>query len=283
MTNTQITNTTAQTKIETFADSIDALVAKRVLWEQGTYAAANAELYSILGDCLDLYIAVKRSYELPKGLNALLEEKGIGFNASTSLELKLVRLVFATSDNTDKVHNRLFGYARVIRVAADAKETGTTLPKFIADNHGIEEIRRAGKEGVSAAEKQKAQIEQARVQLIEATEDELFSNFEMPNELQPVDGEHFSLALVRKNADGTGSIVYGVNNVAVVNTVLSIAGKTLHEDAVKAMEAETAKQVAAVKQQNMAALRAATAETHNANKPAFAAQVTLPTAEAVLA
>jgi len=274
-------NSAATTQIVTFANSIEALVAKRVVWELGTYAAANAELYSILGDCLDLYIAVKRSYELPKGLNALLEAKGIGFNSSTSLELKLARLVFASAENTDKVHNRMFGYARVIRVAADANVTGKTLPQFIADNNGIEEIRRADKEGVSPADKQKAQMEQARVQLIQPTNVELFSNFEMPDQLQPKDGEHFSLALVRKNADGTGSIVYGINNVAAVNVVLSIAGKALQEEAVKGFAADNAKQIYSVKQRNIAALIEPKAKTHNEALPEFVPQLTLPTAVAV--
>lgn len=84
------TDTIEAMKPATFADAINEIVEKRIRWEMGSFAAANAELYSILGDCLDLFNAIKRSPKLPKGLNALLDERGITYNTSTSLELKLV-------------------------------------------------------------------------------------------------------------------------------------------------------------------------------------------------
>lgn len=264
-----IVTETTQTQTANFIATVNELVEKRIRWEQGTYAAANAELYSILGDCLDLYVKIKRSYDLPKGVNALLDERGVTYNASTSLELKLVRLVFADANTAPQLQNRLFSYARVIRVAADANQSGITLAKFIADNHGIDEIRRAGKDGVSAADKQKAQIDHARIQLLERGAAELFSNFALPDTLEPNVGEHFSLALVRKNPDGTGSIVFGTSNTAAVETVLAIAGKNLKGEAVKAVEAEAAKRTAAVKQQNMAALAVAVAESAGQVKPVF--------------
>jgi hypothetical protein len=264
-----IVTETTQTQTANFIATVNELVEKRIRWEQGTYAAANAELYSILGDCLDLYVKIKRSYDLPKGVNALLDERGVTYNASTSLELKLVRLVFADANTAPQLQNRLFSYARVIRVAADANQSGITLAKFIADNHGIDEIRRAGKDGVSAADKQKAQIDHARIQLLERGATELFSNFALPDTLEPNVGEHFSLALVRKNPDGTGSIVFGTSNTAAVETVLAIAGKNLKGEAVKAVEAEAAKRTAAVKQQNMAAVAAAVAESAGQVKPVF--------------
>jgi len=240
-------------------EQINALVEKRVRWEQGTYAASNTELYGILGNCLDLFIEVKKSYDLPKGVNSLLDVFGIKYNSATSLELKLVRLVFASKDNAEHIGNRLFGYARVIRVASEAKQTSATLSQFIADNHGIEEIRRANKDGVTAAEKQKQQADLARIELIEPRDDELFQNFEMPDQLQPLDGEHFSLALVRKNADGTGSIVFGTNNGAAVSTVLSIAGKSLSDKAVDAAQADFHAKQESIKAANIAAVSAAIA------------------------
>ncbi len=270
-----MTNTTAQNQKATFAEAIDDIVAKRIVWEQGTYAAANAELYSILGDCLDLFVALKRRMDVSKDVNALLDVRGITYNNATSLELKLVRLVFASADTAARIENRLFSYARVIRVAADAKQTGETLAQFITLRHGIDEIRRVNKDGVTAADKLKAQVDLARVKLIVPSDTELFSGFELPDQLQPKAGEQFSLALVRKNADGTGSIVFGTDNVTAVSTVLALAGKALQDSAVKTAEAETAKQVAAVKQQNMAELEAVMAETLTAKQPAFVPQLTV--------
>jgi hypothetical protein len=60
--------------------------------------------------------------------------------------------------------------------------------------------------------------------LVNPSDSELFSNFDLPDQLQPKAGEQFSLALVRKNADGTGSIVFGTDNVAAVTSVLALAG-----------------------------------------------------------
>jgi len=249
--------------IEGLHKQVNALIEKRTKWEQGTYAASNAELYSVLGDCLDLFVTIKGNYDLPKGVNGLLDTYGIKYTNATSLELKLVRLVFANSTNSEQINNRLFGYARLIRVAADAKQTSTTLAKFIADNHGIEEIRRASKDGVSATDKQNAQIEQARVQFHQPSNTELFSGFDLPDPLQPVDGEYFSLALVRKNADGTGSIVYGTNNTFAVATVLAIAGKALRDKAVKAVEDDLDERTRADKKKNEASVRSSIVSTLN--------------------
>jgi hypothetical protein len=276
-----MTNATAQTKPVTFADVIDDIVAKRVLWEQGTYAAANAELYSILGDCLDLFVALKRRMNAAKAVNDLLALRGITYNNATSLELKLVRLVFATADTAKRMENRLFSYARVIRVAADAKQTSATLVQFITDRHGIDEIRRANKDGVSAADNVKAQVDLARVELVSPSDSDLFTDFELPDQLQPKDGQQFSLALVRKNADGTGSIVFGTNNVAAVTTVLALAGRALQDKNVKVAVANKAKEVAAVKKQNMAELNAVIANTVTAKQQMFKPQYTVSDAVAV--
>lgn len=276
-----MTNTTAQTQTATFADAIDDIVAKRILWEQGTYAAANAELYSILGDCLELFVALKSRTGAAKAVNDLLDLRGLTYNNATSLELKLVRLVFAAADNAKQIENRLFGYARVIRVAADAKQTSATLAQFITDRHGIDEIRRANKDGLTTTDKAKVQVDLARTKLVNPSDSELFSNFDLPDQLQPKAGEQFSLALVRKNADGTGSIVFGTDNVAAVTSVLALAGKSLQDNAAKAAEVDAAKQVAALKQQNVAELNAVMAETLTTKQPMFKPKLTVSDAVAV--
>lgn len=276
-----MTNTTTQNKTAEFAEVVDDIVAKRILWEQGTYAAANAELYNILGDGLDIFVALKRRVEAAKAVNVLLDLRGIPYNNATSLELKLVRLIFATADTADQLKNRLFSYARVIRVAADAKQCGETLAQFIVDNHGIDEIRRGNKAGAKVAHKQNAHVDLARVKLVNSSDSELFSNFDLPDQLQPKAGERFSLALVRKNDDGTGSIVFGTDNVTAVTTVLGLAGKALQDSAVKAVEADAAKQVAAIKQQNVAELNAVMAGTLTTKQPMFTPQITVSDAVVV--
>lgn len=245
--NTQKTN---DANLE-LAATINELASRRVIWEQGAYAASNTELYTLLGACLELFSKVRSNPDLSKGLNELLKDRSITFNAGTSLELKIVRVVFASGETAPKIENRAFGYARVIRVAFEAKQTGATLPQFIEANHGIEEIRRTGKDGVSNTDKVELFKEHARTELLAAPSDELFTPFKLPDQLQPIDGEQFSLALVRKNADGTGSIVFGTGNVAAVSAVLAIAGKSIRQEAVKAAEVQIAQTQAQVQQQSI--------------------------------
>jgi len=35
------------------------MIANRIKWQNGTYAAINAELYAILGNCLELFNKAK--------------------------------------------------------------------------------------------------------------------------------------------------------------------------------------------------------------------------------
>jgi hypothetical protein len=82
------------------------------------------------------------------------------------------------------------------------------------------------------------------------TEEAAITQVQMTNNLQPADGTRYSLALVRKNEDGTASIVFGTNNPAAVNSVLTIAGKTLKERAANEAEQNAAKHDAEQRAEN---------------------------------
>lgn len=118
------------------------LIQQREIWEAGVYAASNTQLYDLLGRCIDVYAKVKRSTELSRGLNGLLEKRGFKFTSSTSTEVKLLRAVFGDPADPDKFKNRIYGYARVLDVAHKQGITGDQLPAFISDNGGIEGILR---------------------------------------------------------------------------------------------------------------------------------------------
>jgi hypothetical protein len=207
------------------------LVKQRKAWEAGTYAASNAELYSILGHTLDILYRVKRYTELSRGLNALLEERGYKFTDATSTETKLLRVVFAEPAKPDQYKQRVYVYARVLSVAFEAKVTGDRLPAFIAEHGGIDEIRRHDTAAASKSEKAKLDVHVAERALTVASAQAIASGITLTSELQPADGQHFSLALVRKDKDGTGSIVFGTNNVSLVRSVLGIAGRKIDEAA----------------------------------------------------
>lgn len=217
-----MTNTKHDTNKFTLSNAVDVLIAQREAWEAGTYAASNAELYALLGHTLDLFLKVRRDASLSRAFNDLLDTYGVTHNSSTSLALKIVRLVFVGKGREKKIANRAFTYARVLIVAAEAGVTGEHLPKFICDNNGIDELRRQGTDGETEAQKAKRARDLAEAALVQS---QSMADLPMTDDLQPVDGSCYSLALVRKNQDGTASIVFGTNNQTAVNTVLTIAGK----------------------------------------------------------
>ena len=242
-----MTNTKSKNTKFILSNIVDELIAQRRKWENGTYAASNAELYALLGNTLDLFLKVRKDVGLSRAVTDLLDLYGISYNSSTSLALKIVRLVFAGKGRETKIANRAYTYTRVLTVAAEAGITGEQLPQFITDNNGIDELRRQDKDGETDTQKAKRARDYAEAALVN---ENTVAAIAMTDELQPADGARYSLALVRKNEDGTGSIVFGTNNQAAVNTVLTLAGKALKERAAQAVEQNVAKHDAEQRAEN---------------------------------
>lgn len=257
MSNINTLNTTVTT--DTLSTVANNLIAQRKAWQNGSYATSNAELHKLLGGCVDFYHVIKHDPSLAKGLNAYLRGLGVDFNENTSLELRIARLVFATPGAEEKVKNRVNAYARVIKVAAAHGQTSATISQFIVANHGIEEIRRSGANTSkpSASDLKTRNRNVADAKYADPAAPTLFSGFSLPDELMPEAGQRYSVALVRRNADGTGSIVFGTNNISVVNTVLAAGGKGLVDDAYKQVDADLLKQQEAQLSQNLQAFKAA--------------------------
>lgn len=257
MINSNIANNTVTA--DTLSTVANNLIVQREIWQNGSYATSNAELHKLLGGCLDLYNVIKHDPSLAKGLNEHLRLLGVEFNQNTSLELRIARLVFATPGAAKNVKNRVNAYARVIKVAADNGQTSATISQFIVANHGIEEIRRSGgkvgHESPAAIKTRNRKVADAKFAAPSAPA--LFSGFSLPDELMPVAGARYSVALVRRNADGTGSIVFGTNNTAVVNTVLAAGGKGLVDDAHKQAEIDLLNEQQAQLTENLQAFKAA--------------------------
>lgn len=106
---------TSNLSTSTVVASIDALIQKRITWENGTYKASNDELYALLSDCLELFNEVQLERKLIKRINALLEEREIQMRSNTSLATKIVRLIFGDCGK------RAYTYAKVITVASKEK------------------------------------------------------------------------------------------------------------------------------------------------------------------
>lgn len=251
------------TKIENKADVARAILElseRRKKWEAGAYAASNSELYAILGRTLDLLYLVKHYTELLRGLDEMLKNAEFKFNAGTSVEVKLLRSVFTVPAQPNQYEHRIYGYARVLSVAHQAKITGVQLSAFIAEKGGIDEIRRHTPKSTSKADKE-GHIHVAEKTLNAASFAPIAAGITLTDALQPADGQYFSLALVRKNADGTGSIVFGINNPALVTSVLSIAGRQIGDAEVAERDRIKAAEAAAQRQADIDAFAAAMSGT----------------------
>lgn len=208
---------------------LNGLATDRAAWENGAYKASNEELYALLDRCFTLLEQMKGSTKLIKELNDLLTEKGIIFNDGTSLATKIARYVFNGNNK------RITGYSRVLRVAAAEKLENESFAKFIARKGGVEEVRKQKVAGeLTQAEQAKGNIDIAKAYYVSSQS--LVQDFAcaaadvLPHAEA---GHHFSAALLRRNEDGTYSIVYGCNKVAVVKLLLAEGGKIAGEKLAK--------------------------------------------------
>jgi len=248
---------TAITSVDTVKqldEAFTTLIEQREVWEAGTYAASNAELHSLLGRCLDVLYKLKRFTELARGLNGLLEKRGFKFTAGTSIEVKLLRAVFGDPSDAKKHKQRIYNYARVLVVAHGAGIKGDEIAGFITEQGGIDEIRRHDPKAQKKAEGDKVQRGHAEKRLADDAFTAIATGITVTEELEPAADQHFSIALVRKEADGTGSIVFGTNSVSLVSAVLGIAGRKIDADEQEERSRQKAKELQQKKQSGIDAL-----------------------------
>lgn len=204
---------------------LNGLANDRAEWENGSYKASNEELYALLDRCFTLLEQMKGQTKLISELNDLLIEKNITFNDGTSLATKIARFVFNGNNK------RITGYARVLRVAAAEKKENETFANFVARKGGVEEVRKQKVAGeLTQAEQAKLNIKIAEEYFVSS--DALVQDIACSAPEVHPDAEsqhHFAAALVRKNGDGTLSIVYGCNKASVVKVLLAEGGKVAGE------------------------------------------------------
>lgn len=204
---------------------LNGLANDRAEWENGSYKASNDELYALLDRCFTLLEQMKGQTKLISELNDMLIEKNITFNDGTSLATKIARFVFNGNNK------RITGYARVLRVAAAEKKENETFAKFVARKGGVEEVRKQKVAGaLTQAEQAKLNIKIAEEYFVSS--DALVQDIACSAPEVHPDAEsqhHFAAALVRKNGDGTLSIVYGCNKASVVKVLLAEGGKVAGE------------------------------------------------------
>lgn len=213
----------ARVNIERMSTELKRLHDKRSKLQEGAYKRSNDELYAILQDCHTFLVQLRGEVKLRKKLNDAIEAAGYKVRSNTSIELKVVRAVFSVENN------RIYAYTKVLQLAKAEMPKDWTLPEWIEEYGGIEEVRRKPKAGITAADKAKKYRELAEQHLANA--EHIGKRFKPDDSLQPDDsGDYeYSVALVRVDSDGKASLVFGTNKAALVKAVVTEAGKQVSE------------------------------------------------------
>lgn len=203
--------------------TIDDLIQRRIVWEDGAYKQANLQLYAILEDCAANYAACRDDKATARSFNAVAEELGIKFNKGTSMALKIVRIVFG------KEREREFAYARVLKLWYDECSEGQTLTNYVIEKGGIENVRRyAGKKAMPALDSE----DYRKIAAETMAETPALTSFPVAKYMLRDDENttDYMVALVHCDAaNGIGKVLYSSNRRSLVDAALAVMGKEINE------------------------------------------------------
>lgn len=209
--------TPAQTIANTVFGNLNELHIEAKLWEAEYYNPTMDRLYSLLSKALGEILTL-RSAGTPavKEFTEMLKKKGIVCTARTSLELRVVRVVFGIADTTQRANR----YASVLKIAAEMKVTPDSFVQWVGDNGGIDEIRRA----VSTKPKPDYAEKAAVFFAVNSAVPEMSH---VNARFKHLDDTDFRLLVVRKNSDDTFTPVSEVDSFVHVSSALAYLGKNV--------------------------------------------------------
>lgn len=237
--------TEAQVRAKSVANDVfgnlNGLHLDAVKWEEEHYKPAVAGLYGLLGKALTEFRKLRDaedSKSVVRAFTDVLKSKQITCTKGTSLQLKVVRVVFGIADT----HGRANRYAKVLELAYQANVTEESFVEWINDAGGIDQLQRTASKSrddtnyVELASNYYENFEVAEGMLLEGVEFEHEGvKFEADNN-QPL---NYRLLVVRKNEDGSFAGICSVPSAKIVKSALTCIGKLVQEDLV----AEATKQV----------------------------------------
>ena len=223
--------------------TLDTLLNASKNWEENSRNVSNATLYGILTDCLRFYEDLLADVKARKELNTALSIAKITFTASTDLATKIVRYVFRTEAK------RAYVYSRVLKLAHEQKVAPLDFTTWVTAHDGIDAITKAPKNGVSPAKQNEADRNYAEAELakrLPATPCLTLPTDYLPNKNA---AHSYSAAILRKERDGTISVVYAVNNESLVASLLAFAGRSIRKsDEAKSKKAADVLRAAAIEE-----------------------------------
>jgi len=197
---------------------IEQLVNAREQWEQGALRTSNEQLYALLATCYSLYLemcgSTKEAKAMRADLAAFISKHGYRFLDSSHTLTKIVKCVFGIADR-----RRISTYSLVLREALTQKVKADAIAAFIANNGGVEEIRRS-KSDTAKTPKEKAELGKQAVsgnQLAVISGDKIAQSLDLANVGKDL------VAIVTQQADGTLIVRKLVNSQSVLNAALASA------------------------------------------------------------
>ena len=193
-------------------------------WERDFYNPTQDKLYGLLSQALaELYTLRNEGSRAVKAFTDFVKKKKITCTDRTSLELRVVRVVFGIADTTQRANR----YATVLKVAYDKNVTPEAFAEWIVEEGGVDEVRRS-----SSTKKPQPDYEQFAIDFYETVTamseiqvgDASFTHF---------DDSDFRLLVVRKNSDDSFTAVSEVDSLKHIKSALAYLGKQL-SDAKKA-------------------------------------------------
>ena len=193
---------------------IEQLVNAREQWEQGALRTSNEQLYALLAKCYTLYLEMCGGSKEAKAMRAdlanFISKHGYRFLDSTHTLTKIVKCVFGVD------RRRVSTYSLVLREALAQEKTADAVAAFIAENGGVEEIRR-GKSPTAKTPKQKAELGK---QAVSSNQLAVISGDKIAEGLDPAKVGEDMIAIVTQQADGTLIVRKLISSQSVLNAAL---------------------------------------------------------------
>lgn len=202
----------------------DDLIQRRKTWEEGAFKSSNRKLNALLADTLGLNLHILKFDDARTDFNKLYKTSGLESTKSTSLTTKVVRFVFG-----GKAKNREFAYAKAITIAIEAGIQPENFAQFVEDNGGLEELRRNGVKAGTKRQDREAKIDLASAVLKTSTP--LAQQLPAPANLKLEGSTNFVAAIMRKESDGTLSLVHVSAKESLICALLEHAAADVKQKA----------------------------------------------------
>lgn len=208
-------------------EKLDDLAAKRNKW-QVQYDRTNHTLYELLAGCLDSYYAIKGTKAekvFLENIKESLKARKLKVQEGTSVLNLIVRYVF------DSDRRRIFGYARVLRVAVKDSIEVANFVEWVKKAGGLEEItssKGATEETIKKRLALEAKVEDVKDLLVEQLQHPL-AVVPKTHLVSAVDTAEYTLLIGKMQVDGKTKVLSVVPDAssAMIQTAIKKIAEAL--------------------------------------------------------